>query len=67
MKLREHETIKHVLEGMMIVDEAVHEIPIGMLMEQYRYHGYESEQDVIDDGGKPRRIKVRIIITHEVL
>lgn len=58
--------IDEILQGDMIVNADENwKILTGILMELYRYHGYECEQDVIEDGGTPKRIRVYIQISIE--
>ena len=58
--------IDEILEGIMIVDKNHNwKIQTGMLMELYRYNSYASEEDVIEDGGTPQKIKVQIQVSLE--
>ena len=61
-------TIIDVLEGSMIIDGVrPKRIDTTMLMHLYRHYSYDCAKDVVDDGGKPRKVMVRITIEEETI
>lgn len=61
------ERIMHIIEKTMIIDENDEKrlLPPDLLMHLYSWNEYESFEDVITDGGVPKEIIVRIIVSHE--